>query len=157
MASLTQSTWVWVNSGSWSWTGRPRILRPMVSQRVRHDWATELNWTEYVTWKWNLDVQRCDSIHHLKYTKSDETQYNAFFAVFQLSLMDVYICYVSSEKNNKKADIFLWVNHRKICRIKYPNCIFRIKEKIICYWNCFRMRTFFLDNTVTFLWLFLIG
>ena len=44
MASPTQWTWVWVNSGSWWWTGRPGVLRFMGSQRVRHDWATELNW-----------------------------------------------------------------------------------------------------------------
>ena len=43
MASLTQWTWVWVNSGSWWWTGRPGVLRFMRSQRVRHNWATELN------------------------------------------------------------------------------------------------------------------
>ena len=36
----------WVNSGSWWWTGRPGMLRFMGSQRVRHNWATELNWTE---------------------------------------------------------------------------------------------------------------
>ena len=47
MASLAQWTWVWVNSGSWWWTGRPGVLRFMGSQRVRHDWATELNWTEF--------------------------------------------------------------------------------------------------------------
>ena len=46
MASLTRWTWVWVNSGSWWWTGRPGVLRFMGSQRVGHDWATELNWTE---------------------------------------------------------------------------------------------------------------
>ena len=45
MASLTQWTWVWVNSGSWWWTGRPGVLRFMGSQRVGHDWVTELNWT----------------------------------------------------------------------------------------------------------------
>ena len=39
-------TWVWVDSESWWWTGRPGMLRFMGSQRVRHDWATELNWTE---------------------------------------------------------------------------------------------------------------
>ena len=44
MASLTWWTWVWVNSGSWWWTGRPGVLQFMGSQRVRHDWATELNW-----------------------------------------------------------------------------------------------------------------
>ena len=38
--------WVWVNSGSWWWTGRPGVLRFMGSQRVGHDWATELKWTE---------------------------------------------------------------------------------------------------------------
>ena len=36
--------WVWVNSGSWWWTGRPGVLQFMGSQRVRHDWGTELNW-----------------------------------------------------------------------------------------------------------------
>ena len=39
-------TWIWVNSGSWWWTGRPGVLRFIGSQRVVHDWATELNWTE---------------------------------------------------------------------------------------------------------------
>ena len=42
MASLTQWAWVWVNSGSWRWTGKPGMLQPMGSQRVRHDWVTEL-------------------------------------------------------------------------------------------------------------------
>ena len=46
MASPTQWTWLWVNSGSWWWTGRPGVLRFKGSQRVGHDWATELNWTE---------------------------------------------------------------------------------------------------------------
>ena len=43
MASLTRWTWVWVNSGSWWWTGRPGVLQFMGSQRAGHDWATELN------------------------------------------------------------------------------------------------------------------
>ena len=42
-------TWVWVKSGSWWWTGRPGMLRYMGSQRLRHDWATKLNWTESCT------------------------------------------------------------------------------------------------------------
>ena len=46
MASPTQRTWIWVNSGSWWWTGRTGVLQSMGSQRVRHDWATELNWTD---------------------------------------------------------------------------------------------------------------
>ena len=46
MASPTHWTWFWVNSGSWWWTGRPGMLWFMGSQRVKHDWATELNWKE---------------------------------------------------------------------------------------------------------------
>ena len=46
MASPIRWTWVWVDSGSWWWTGKPGVLQFMGSQRVRHDWATELNWTE---------------------------------------------------------------------------------------------------------------
>ena len=46
MASLTQWTWIWVNSRSWWWTGRPGMLWFMGSQRVGHDWATELNWNK---------------------------------------------------------------------------------------------------------------
>ena len=46
MASPTEWTWVWVNSRSWWWTGRRGMLQSIGSQRVRHDWATELNWTD---------------------------------------------------------------------------------------------------------------
>ena len=38
--------WIWVDSGSWWWTGRPGVLRFTGLQRVGHDWATELNWTD---------------------------------------------------------------------------------------------------------------
>ena len=37
---------IWVNSGSWWWTGRPSVLQSMRSQRVKHDWVTEMKWTE---------------------------------------------------------------------------------------------------------------
>ena len=57
MASLTQWTWVWVNSGSWWWTGRPGMLRFMGLWRIGHDWATDLIWsdlivrTKWCTWR----------------------------------------------------------------------------------------------------------
>ena len=41
--SPIQWTWVWASSGSWWWTGKPGVLQSMGSQRVGHDWATELN------------------------------------------------------------------------------------------------------------------
>ena len=52
LASLTRWTWVWVGSRSWWWTGTPGVLQSMGWQKVRHDWATELNWPEFY----------CDSI-----------------------------------------------------------------------------------------------
>ena len=51
MASLTQWTWIWVNSRSWWWTGRPGVLWFMESQGVGHDWVTELNWI-----LWNISM-----------------------------------------------------------------------------------------------------
>ena len=42
MASLTQWTWVCINSRNWWWTGRPGVLQSMGLQTVGHDWATEL-------------------------------------------------------------------------------------------------------------------
>ena len=55
MASATQWTWVWVHSGSWWWTGRPGVLQSMGSQRVGHDWATELNWTR-LQWPVTMNI-----------------------------------------------------------------------------------------------------
>ena len=49
MASLTRWTWVTVNSGSWWWTGRPGMLRFMGSQRVGHNWVTDLIWSDEIT------------------------------------------------------------------------------------------------------------
>ena len=40
----TQWTWVWVSSRSWWWTEKPGVFYSMESQRVRHNWITELNW-----------------------------------------------------------------------------------------------------------------
>ena len=50
MASSTQWTRIWANSRSWWWTGRPGMLWFMGSQRVGHDWATELNWIASTHW-----------------------------------------------------------------------------------------------------------
>ena len=41
-ASPTQWTWVWASSGNWWWTGKPGMLQFMGSQRLEHNWATEL-------------------------------------------------------------------------------------------------------------------
>ena len=69
MASLIRWTWVWVNSRSCWWTGRPGVLRFMGSQRVGHDWATELNWTEPGS---RLIGMRCCHLLRLRLPKKDE-------------------------------------------------------------------------------------
>ena len=53
MASSTQWTWVWVNSGSLWWTGRPRVLQSTGSQRVGHNLVTELNWITTFAFLWS--------------------------------------------------------------------------------------------------------
>ena len=58
MASPTRWTWVWVNSGSLWRTGRPGVLRFVGSQRVGHDWATELNW-KAICWKKSFYLNIC--------------------------------------------------------------------------------------------------
>ena len=55
-ASPTQWTWVWVNSRSWWWTGRPGVLRFMGLQRVGYNWVTEL--TDWSTYWVGLEVSR---------------------------------------------------------------------------------------------------
>ena len=44
-------TWIWVDSRSWWWTGKPGMLQSMRLQGIGHDWATELNWTSILAWK----------------------------------------------------------------------------------------------------------
>ena len=48
MSSPTWWTWAWVGSGSWWWSQKPGVLQSMGSQRVGHNWATELNWWNHV-------------------------------------------------------------------------------------------------------------
>ena len=47
MPCPTPWTWIWASSRSWGWTGKPGMLQSMESQRVGHDWATELNWCSW--------------------------------------------------------------------------------------------------------------
>ena len=61
MASPSQCTWVWANSGSWWWIGKPGGLQSMGLQRVGHKWVTELSWASrgslleplQTYWIWN--------------------------------------------------------------------------------------------------------
>ena len=71
MASPNQWTWVWVDSSSWWWTGRPGVLQFMGSQRVGQDWATELNWTKVSLWQWSTNPHVDLTQGVLSFTKSE--------------------------------------------------------------------------------------
>ena len=68
MISPTWWTRVWVNSGSWWWTGRPGVLSFMGSQRVGHDWATELNlnvkWKQFAEVHFFPTIYRCSTVNN---------------------------------------------------------------------------------------------
>ena len=66
MASSTQWIWVWVNSGSWWWTWRPDMLQAIGSQRVEHNWVTELTelipeWSSGFPYFLPLKVEFCNN------------------------------------------------------------------------------------------------
>ena len=90
---------VWVNSGRWWWTGRPGVLRFMKSERVGHDWATELNWTWHIVWL-------ISSLPCLKYSPY-ETVSSMYISglhlsfVFQSFLFSIWF------------DIFTWMSHMR--------------------------------------------
>ena len=65
MSSPTQWKWVWVNSGSWWWTGRPGVLQSKGSQRViGHDWVTELNWWDQTPWSYLSECWALSQLFH---------------------------------------------------------------------------------------------
>ena len=86
MASPTQWTWVWASSGSWWWTGKPGVLQSMGLQRVRHDWETEVNWTElnnvwipislHSPWHCILKIFKCH------YNKGEQSYINLYFSEY---------------------------------------------------------------------------
>ena len=105
MASPTLWTWVWVSSRSWWWTGRLGVLQFMGLQRVGHDGATELNWTEgayiYVSVQFSSVTQLCLTlcnpmdcstsgfpVHHQLEFQSTETPVSASASVLPMNIQD---------------------------------------------------------------------
>ena len=88
MASLTRWTWVWVNSRSWWWTGRPGVLRFMGSQRVRHDWATELNWAQN---------QQCLCYFYVSLLVSGCSFYSSWFTSHILSFIKLFLIFPTGD------------------------------------------------------------
>ena len=96
---ITPISWVWVNSASWWWTGRPGVLRFMGSQRVRLDSATELNWTELkpivyfridlICWLYGVMIWGICLKHHYRSKKKKKSKIQSLiiFKKFSLALI----------------------------------------------------------------------
>ena len=91
MASPTRWTCVWVNSRSWWWTGRPGVLQFMGSQRVGHDWATELNWS--------LLGYFCDNILFI-----------LFLNTVSKPIFFIKILFIAPYQNHSHVFLFFYVN-----------------------------------------------
>ena len=91
MASPTWRAWLWVNSRSLWWTGRPGMLWFMGSQRVGHDWVTELNWI-YFNWRL-ITLQYC----------------SGFVIHWHESTMDVHVFPMLNLPPNSLSIPSLWV------------------------------------------------
>ena len=87
MASPTRWTWIWVNSGSWWWTGRPGMLRFMGSQRVGHNWVTELNWTPISCCCERIHHSVVQSLAYLTIFRWTMSFFRAFFFIISTSIL----------------------------------------------------------------------
>ena len=129
MASSTQWTWVWVDSGTQWWTGRPGVLRFMGLQRVRHDWVTELSWTELKTFKFTVyHFHLSDDVlkHILNFPfPSPFTNITVFFFISIQVFSKLYKCLPSRKKYNTYKCILDWP--------KYSFRLFHnILQKMLC-------------------------
>ena len=88
MASPTRWTWVWMNSGIWWWTGRPGVLQFMESQRVVHDWATELKNRPKVPFKSHDQTYLCSGLAYFSRRNRDEKHKNKCLSIYKESLSE---------------------------------------------------------------------
>ena len=104
MVSRTQWTWVWVNSGSWWWTGRPGVLWFMGLQRVGHDWATELNWTD-----WRVAVWETQSLVKPNKRSEEEEGSGASKGKSHMVVQEFWLTQTQERKDLSLRDRLSWV------------------------------------------------
>ena len=101
---LWLKTWVWVNSRSWWWTGRPGVLQFMGSYRVGHDWETELNRTE-------LNTTEIYSLHFLSEARRSQIKMLAKLVPFGRSKGESVPCLSPRCCWQDLMLVGLWVRH----------------------------------------------
>ena len=147
MASPTWWAWVWANSGSLWWTGRPGVLRFMGLQRVGHDWVTELNWTEscWRSGKASSWGSRGEVRHESEGTKTNHKPYLFLTLSFYCSHSDVYNVVASLVAQLVKnlpampeTGFDSWVGKIPWRRERLPTLVFWPGEfhGLYCPWGC---------------------
>ena len=91
------------NPGSWWWTGRPGVLQSMGSQRVGHNWGTELNWTELSNSFESLVSWSCT---WRKKEGASSVSFKISANVWNMSKTPMFICYFSTSSLDLNAVIF---------------------------------------------------
>ena len=89
MASPTQWTWVWVSSGSWWWTGKPGVLQFMGSQRVGHNWVTEL--TDHILFIHSSFDGHSDCFHVLAIINSAAVNIGVHISLWIMIFFSLYV------------------------------------------------------------------
>ena len=91
MTSPTWWTWVWVNSGSWWWSGRPGVLRFMGSQRVGHDWVTDLIWSDLIVKRSIFGVEDFVTVEITKWASSQLYWEDGYLNCKSISTLGTYV------------------------------------------------------------------
>ena len=115
MASLARWTWVWVNSGSWWWTGRPGVLRFIGSQRVGHDWATDLIWSDLI-WRCSYFFLIINPFVFLSFSRSANS-----------SIFILCLCSLNKVLLSPVTQLFIWLWIFPPCLPSRPDII---KDKL---------------------------
>ena len=116
MASPNQWAWVWASTGSWWWTGRPGVLQSIGSQRVRHNWVTELNHNQH-GWisqaKCRVEEARLKGRHSLwlhPYEAEDQAKLSMLIEVRGLVTFKA-----GTQEASEIMAIFFFLNYLFIC------------------------------------------
>ena len=134
------------NFGSWRWTGRPGVLRFTGSQRVRHDWATELNWTGlcqrhqlFMCWPSNLPSTS------IIFSHNSSPLSPALFTAFAFQNEMIFKCIMQCSSLMPfclwmlLSDIFLAFNLYPSFFLPHPTALFFYPCWPGFYWRCQRI------------------